>query len=155
MRKQLCSSNWMGKVSVLLVEIQFEEFLYKGWFSLQIHSAGRQFSVGGRQFSAGFTLKRALCQKPLFSNGFQALSIHFSPAGHQEPLSTGTFILGVNTINELFAFRLFLYCGSFFRWMVFIATMIVRLLDFKAPVKLGRRRWEQFRLKSHKPCCSH
>lgn len=28
---ELCSSDWTGKATVLLVEIQFQEALYKGW----------------------------------------------------------------------------------------------------------------------------
>ena len=42
MEIQLHISNWTGKVSVLLVEIQFQELLYKGWLRRQEHSAERQ-----------------------------------------------------------------------------------------------------------------
>ena len=57
-----------GKVSVLLVEIRFQELLYKGWLIWQEYSAGRQFSTRDRQFSPGFSLKPDLCDSPLFKN---------------------------------------------------------------------------------------
>lgn len=41
---------WMGKASVLLDEILFQELLNKGWLTWQEHSAKRQFQ--GRRHMA-------------------------------------------------------------------------------------------------------
>lgn len=45
-----------GKASVLVVEMLFQELLYKGWPRWQDHSAGRQFSGRGRWLPAAFSL---------------------------------------------------------------------------------------------------
>ena len=63
---ELCSSDWMGKTSVLLVEIGLQGLHYRGWLRWQTHSVGRQFS-------AGFSLKCGLHEKPLCRNDYYAL----------------------------------------------------------------------------------
>ena len=63
---ELCSSDWMGKTSVLLVEIGLQGLLYRGWLRWQTHSVGRQFI-------AGFSLKCGLHEKPLCRNDYYAL----------------------------------------------------------------------------------
>ena len=37
--------DWMGKASVLLVELGFQELLCKGWLRWQEHSAGSHLSA--------------------------------------------------------------------------------------------------------------
>ena len=64
----LHSSKWMGKALTLLVEIGFQELVYKGWLPWQKHRAGRQ-AAQRQQFSAGFSLKCTLSEKPLCRNG--------------------------------------------------------------------------------------
>lgn len=38
------NSDWTAKASVLLVEIEFQDFLHKGWFRWQEHSADGEFN---------------------------------------------------------------------------------------------------------------
>lgn len=53
--------QWDNKISFTLLEMKFQELLYKGLFSRQEHGTGRTFS-------AGFSLNDGLCERPLFSN---------------------------------------------------------------------------------------
>lgn len=59
-------SDLTGKVCVL-VEIQFQELLYRGWLR------GRNTVQVDRQFGAGFSLKCGMCERPLFRDGCWAL----------------------------------------------------------------------------------
>lgn len=87
MKLQLCSSDWMGEVSVLQFEIQFQELLYKSWLRKQEYSASRQFNVG-------VSLKPGLHERPLFRNSWQALVFkNLSPVSHQEHFFLGIFFL--------------------------------------------------------------
>ena len=53
-----------GETSGLLIEIGFQEF-FKGWLRWQKCSVGGQFCAGGKQLSAGFSLKWGLYERPL------------------------------------------------------------------------------------------
>lgn len=59
--------DWTGKISVLLAEIQFQEYFVRVGCdgrntvqSGQFGARGKQLGVGGRQVSAGFSLKLGL-----------------------------------------------------------------------------------------------
>lgn len=68
-------SNWMGKVSVLLVELKFQELLYRPWLRWHKPNTTRQFNVS-------FSLKCYLCRKPLL-DPLVGSDFKFEPSSHQ------------------------------------------------------------------------
>lgn len=104
MSVQLCSSDWMEKVSVLLVAIRFQELLLKRL--AQTTGSCRRQVVQCRLFSAGFSMKCGLCEKLLFNNSYWTRSFCFvwfgfflivGPINHQDSFLTGIFFPGVDT----------------------------------------------------------
>ena len=73
MEIQMHSSNWTRKASALLVEIQFQELVYKGWLRLQEHTSVYrqvvQCGVGQGGYAA-FSLKCSVHDSPLFRNDY-------------------------------------------------------------------------------------
>lgn len=60
----------MGKVSILLVEIQFQEFLCKGLVEGETTVAIGSSGWKAGSLVGGFSMRCSLCEMPQFSNGY-------------------------------------------------------------------------------------
>lgn len=103
---QLHGFDWTWKVSVLLVEIQFQELIYKDCLTYQERSVGilstlRQFSWRGRPLSAGFSLKLSLHERSLCRNDYQALFLYLTSVSHQETFLVAVFL----RVDKMFRYR--------------------------------------------------
>ena len=98
--ENLSPIGWMGKVLVLLIEIKFQEHLYKGWLRWLKHSTGRQFNAGaGSLVQASpwsVVCMRDCCVEMATGPSFLK---NLSPLSHQELFLVGIFFFNMYIVH--------------------------------------------------------